>query len=177
MTEYTPESRVPFYDAPCAIWIPRRYADEAEGRAAVVAEAMSWLRTPWHHNSRVKGAGVDCANFVLACYVNAGLIEDQSVGEYPADWHIHRDLERFVGVMTSRGFGAPIQETELQPGDAIVFKIGRVFSHGAIYIGAKRVVHAYITEGQVCIGELDRDETLRDAPKLFFSYWAARRGR
>jgi cell wall-associated NlpC family hydrolase len=30
-------------------------------RAAVVAEARSWLGTPFHHQGRVKAAGVDCA--------------------------------------------------------------------------------------------------------------------
>ena len=32
---------------------------EAETRAAIVAEAMSWIGTPYHSHARIKGVGVD----------------------------------------------------------------------------------------------------------------------
>jgi NlpC/P60 family putative phage cell wall peptidase len=35
-------------------------------RAELVAEGRSWLRTPFRHQARVKGAGVDCANLIIA---------------------------------------------------------------------------------------------------------------
>ena len=34
-------------------------------RAAVVAEAIAWLGTPYHHRARIKGVGVDCAQLAL----------------------------------------------------------------------------------------------------------------
>src|ERR1700736_4246432 len=80
---------------------PARHSGRAlmtalEQRAAVVAEAMTWLGTPWRHRGRVKGAGVDCAQFVIKAYAGAGLIDDFDTGEHPPDWHIHRDEERFL---------------------------------------------------------------------------------
>ena len=33
---------------------------ELAQRLAVVAEAESWLGTPYHHEARIKGHGVDC---------------------------------------------------------------------------------------------------------------------
>ena len=35
-------------------------------RAAVVAEAMTWIGTPWAHMAHLKGVGVDCANLPIA---------------------------------------------------------------------------------------------------------------
>ena len=29
-------------------------------RQRVVAEAETWLRTPYHHMGRIKGGGIDC---------------------------------------------------------------------------------------------------------------------
>jgi cell wall-associated NlpC family hydrolase len=43
-------------------------------RTAIVAEARTWLRTPFHHQGRVKHVGVDCAGVpictgrVLGCF-------------------------------------------------------------------------------------------------------------
>ena len=33
---------------------------ESEARAAVIAEARTWIKTPWVHAADIKGAGVDC---------------------------------------------------------------------------------------------------------------------
>ena len=34
-------------------------------RARIVAEAMTWLGTPYHHRGKLKGIGVDCAQLPL----------------------------------------------------------------------------------------------------------------
>ena len=43
-------------------------------RAAVVAEAATWLRTPYHHMGRVKNAGTDCLMLLAEVYEAAGVI-------------------------------------------------------------------------------------------------------
>lgn len=140
----------------------------AEGRAAVVAEAMTWLGTPWRHRGRVKGAGVDCAQFVIGCYVGAGLIPDFDTGEYPRDWHIHRETERFLTFVPR--FAREIEPADVGPGDLIVFKIGRVFSHGAIVADWPQGVHADIRAGMVTLCDFTRDIGLISGPRKFFTY-------
>ena len=84
---------------------------EAEQRAAVVAEARRWLGTPYHHAARVRGAGVDCAMLPAAVYRTAGLIPDFTIERYPPDWHLHRDTERYLDIVTRHAtevFGEPI---------------------------------------------------------------------
>lgn len=48
---------------------------QLEYRLAVIESAKAWLGTPWHHMARVRGAGVDCAQLLMATYSDAGVIE------------------------------------------------------------------------------------------------------
>lgn len=43
-------------------------------RAAVVAEARSWIGTPWQHQARSKGVGVDCAGLVIGVSRALGIV-------------------------------------------------------------------------------------------------------
>ena len=54
-------------------------------RNTVVAEACTWLHTPYHHRGRLKGIGVDCAQFPLQVYAACSLIDLFAPGDYPPD--------------------------------------------------------------------------------------------
>lgn len=144
-----------------------------EQRAAVVAEAKSWMLTPWAHQARVKGAGVDCANLVIASYHGAGVIDDIDPGPYPRDWHIHKTEERFLAFVPS--FAVEITEAEVKPGDLVLFRIGRVFSHGAIIVDWPQAIHAAIQARKVVLCDLDRDAGLITADRKYFTHrqWVA----
>ena len=144
---------------------------QSADRAAVVAEALSWLGTPYHHRARLKGVGVDCAQFVLGVYANVGLIEAFDTGEYPRDWHLHRSVERYMTHVLR--FAGEIAPAAAQSGDVLLFKFGRAFSHGAIVTSYPQVIHAVARESCVVLGDVDRDADLIDRPVRAFSYWAA----
>jgi len=131
---------------------------EAQGRAAVVAEAKTWLGTPWHHRGRLKGVGVDCAQFVIGAYVGAGVIADIETGEYPRDWHVHKDIERFVPFVLR--IAREIDVAAVQPADLLVYKIGHVYSHGALVLDWPLGIHAAVQEQIVTLCDLDRDAGL-----------------
>jgi cell wall-associated NlpC family hydrolase len=154
-------------------------AGVAAQRRAVVAEALSWLGTPFHHEAGIKKVGVDCAYFLKAVFVKAGLIEDFAIPHYPPDWHMHRDYERYLSFVTERA--RPITESEAQPGDVVVFKVGRCFSHGAVVVAWPRIVHAWVVAGVQeedaatatwlnFVGERT-DEEGKPRQRKFFSYW------
>ena len=65
-------------------------------RAAIVAEAMSWLGTPYAHRQRLKGVGVDCAQLPLAVYRACGLLPEVEPEAYAAQWHLHRGEELYL---------------------------------------------------------------------------------
>jgi NlpC/P60 family putative phage cell wall peptidase len=134
-------------------------------RAAVVAEARSWIGTPFHHAGRVKGraGGVDCLMLLAEVYQRAGICARVAPPFYVPDWHLHRDAERYVeGLLGhAREIAAPL------PGDIALFRFGRTFSHGAIVTLWPRLVHAYWQQGVV-----PGDATLhplKDRPVRFFT--------
>lgn len=138
-------------------------------RAAVVTEAIAWLGTPYHHRARLKGVGVDCAQLVLGVYAGVGLIEAFDTGDYPPDWHLHRDGERYLTVVQS--LAVEIDPADIQPGDVLLFKFGRAFSHGAIVTAWPQVVHANRKDGAVILGDALRDADLTGRPMKAFSYF------
>ncbi|MDR3471594.1 MAG: hypothetical protein P4M09_07870 [Devosia sp.] len=148
---------------------------EEEGRAAIVREARTWLRTPYHGGARIKGVGVDCGQLAIGVYANAGVIEAFEPDPYPLDWHIHRDVERYM--LTVMRFGREIGRDEVGPGDLALYKFGRVFSHGAIVIDWPVVIHAVLRDGVVTLGDAETDVDLVGRPVRYFSYWGAPDGR
>jgi cell wall-associated NlpC family hydrolase len=114
-------------------------------RQAVVAEALSWVGTPFHHFGKVKGAGVDCAQLLAETFVRVGLIRPPIAGYYPADWHLHRDAERYLNQVLIDAVEMPLPaERTPEPGDVVLFRFGRCFSHGALVTGWPVIVHAYV---------------------------------
>ena len=115
-------------------------------RAAVVAEARTWLRTPYHHMGRVKGGGVDCATLLAEVYARAGVVPALAIPFYPPDWHLHRNAERYLDFILSRA--CEIDDLPA-PGDVAMWRFGKCFSHGAIVIDWPLVIHAYSGKGCV----------------------------
>lgn len=113
----------------------------AEQRAAVVAEALTWLGTPYHSSAAVRGAGVDCAQLPAAVYAACGLIPRFDIAPYPSDWHMHRTEERYLDQVLD--YAAEISGNP-RPGDFVLWRFGRTFSHGAIVVAWPTIVHAYV---------------------------------
>lgn len=134
-------------------------------RAAVVAEARGWLGTPYHHQARLRGVGVDCAMILCEVYHAAGLIPLIDPRPYPPDWHLHRDEERYLGWISD--YGRPTDEPK--PGDVGLWRFGRCFSHAGIMVSETQVIHAYLRQG-VILGGLN-EQPLAKRPVKFFTLW------
>lgn len=115
---------------------------EQTQRAAVVAEARSWIGTPYHHMGRIKGAGVDCAMLPAEVYARCGLIPPLDVAYYPPDWHLNRRGQRFLAEIAKH---ARLVEAPL-PGDMAVYCFGHAFAHGAIVLDWPIIVHAVLNQ-------------------------------
>ena len=110
-----------------------------------MSEAYRWLGTPYHHQGRVIGAGVDCAMILCEVYYAAGLIPYIDPRPYPHDWHLHKSGERYMGWLDqyAQVVSAPL------PGDVALYRFARAASHGAIVIEWPTVIHALLGEGVV----------------------------
>lgn len=115
--------------------------------AAIVAEAQSWVGTPFRHGAALKGVGVDCIHLVQAVFRAVGLTEAE-VPAYPPDWHLNAgggDLLRAGLLAHCDPVDAPYQV-----GDILVYNFGRAPSHCGIYVGDGRVVHAVTLDQVQC---------------------------
>lgn len=139
---------------------------EIEQRQRVVEEARSWLCTPYHHQGRVKGAGVDCLMLLCEVYHAAGMVPYIDPRPYPHDWHLHRSDERYLKGLLQ--YARPVERPNA--GDVAIFRFGRCYSHGAIMIGETALIHSYLGLG-VELGDLN-ESPLAGRPSKFFSLWA-----
>lgn len=120
-------------------------------RSLVCEEAKTWVGTPYHHCADIKGHGVDCAMLLVRVIVDTGLVPPFDPRPYPPDWHLHRSEELYLQNMPARAR----QVMAPEPGDFVVWKWGRTFSHGGIVLewGPKLdVVHALSRERFVLRG-------------------------
>jgi cell wall-associated NlpC family hydrolase len=120
-------------------------------RAAIIEEAKTWLGTPWHHEARVKGAGVDCGMFILGVCENLGLTPHVVPPHYGPDFMLHRSDEWYVEIILK--FADEIFSEPYLPADAVVFKHGRIYSHGGIIVNWPLIIHASAPERCVLYGD------------------------
>lgn len=131
-------------------------AMHSKARARVLEEANHWVNTPYHHEGRVLGQGVDCAMILCEVYYAAGLIPHIDPRPYPRDWHLNRDEERYLGWIKKYAIEVPGP----LPGDIAVWKFGRGFAHGAIVVDWPVVIHAYLPAGRVVVDDGMRGELM-----------------
>jgi cell wall-associated NlpC family hydrolase len=138
----------------------------AEKRAAVVAEAKSWVHVKYHHNQHLKGVGVDCVWLLIECYkIVIPELANFSPGNYSREWYFHKDEEIYLGGV--QRFAKRIEAAHVEPGDVAVYKIGRCVSHGAIIVDGNLLIHANRKAREV---ELSMRHTA-DLDAHFHSYW------
>lgn len=110
-------------------------------RADVVTCARSWVGTPYQHQARLKGVGVDCAGLVIGVARELGLIE--------ADWDVQGYARQPDGASLRRWCDdsmTPIGRNDMQPGDVVLVAFDAAPGHMGIvadYLhGGLSIVHA-----------------------------------
>jgi hypothetical protein len=99
-------------------------------------------------------------------YERCGLIDYIDAENYPMDWHLHRDEERYLKYVTSRA-----TETDVGlPGDLVLYKWGRCFAHGAIIVQWPIVIHAFIRQGVVMANGIEGRLAGRETK--FYTLWS-----
>jgi cell wall-associated NlpC family hydrolase len=134
----------------------------AAQRAQMVAEAISWIGTPYHQGAMVKGAGADCGSFLLAVLQTCGLAEGQQVERWKSDWFCHTKQERYLARMMRNA--AKICEAisypslNALPGDLVLTRSSNshVYNHAGIVVAWPRVIHAI--DPAVCECDASTDE-------------------
>lgn len=107
-----------------------------------INEAMTWIGTPHHNEARVKGAGVDCGQILIAVYEKVGVLPVKACQpeHYPPDFALHRGEEKYLHWIQKF---CDVVEGEPLPGDIAVFQYGRCVSHAGIIMGNNKIIHSY----------------------------------
>jgi cell wall-associated NlpC family hydrolase len=146
-------------------------ATEDEQRAAVIAEAKTWLGTPWRHAADIKGQAVDCGMLLARCFIDCGIVAPFDPRPYERTWFMHHSEERFVGWIIDKLGGVEVEYP--RPGDVIVYRWGRCYSHGALLVEPQLIIHAAAWTGACRYSETF--EAQLDRPRKCFDMWASRR--
>jgi cell wall-associated NlpC family hydrolase len=120
-------------------------ATESAQRAAVIAEAQSWMRTPFIHAAKLKGIGADCETFICEVFAKAGVFTAQGVPYVPQQWFLNTKQELYLNYLSKYAteYSQLATHNSPLPGDVICVKTRWVYSHGAIVLEWPFVIHCY----------------------------------
>jgi cell wall-associated NlpC family hydrolase len=140
---------------------------EKREREAVVVESRSWLKTPYHPEARVKGAGCDCGTFILQVFENVGLIEHIELKHYPSDIASHCAVPMYL--MKIKEYAHEVKRDPLT-GDIIVYQFpgSLVPHHAAIVIDDEYLIHSITGRGV----EISNRKGYKKHEYGNFSFWS-----
>ncbi len=112
-------------------------------RARIVAEARSWIGTPYCHQASRKHVGCDCLGLVRGVWRAFYGPEPEAVPPYSSDW-AERGKRETLAAAGGRHL-VPIGREDFRPGDVILFRWQAHVpaKHAGIVSGAQSFVHAY----------------------------------
>ncbi len=105
----------------------------------VVDAARSWLGTPFHHQGRTRGIGVDCVGLTIGIASELGLISDDDVATLPTNYRARPDTE-----LMRRLLNQHMQKVDIaNVGDWIwISAPGNPPTHVALVCGERSMIHA-----------------------------------
>lgn len=92
-------------------------------RAEFIAQTLTWLKTPYHHQARLKGVGVDCIGLLVGVADELGI----DTSNVPINYTRAPDPAQLFAALHETGHVAPAAVSA--PGDIVLFRIGRQPTH------------------------------------------------
>ena len=157
---------------------------ERRERERFTKAAHSFLGTPYHHEARLKGGGIDCATLLAEAAAEARIIPRIDLPHYPAQWMHHRHRERLVEIVSE--WGTEVFRTPIV-GDIVLWKFYNLFCHASIVTAWPNIIHSYVQAGKVVEEQVDHADWLRlvaergpdqgkPRPMRVFSLWPRKWG-
>jgi NlpC/P60 family putative phage cell wall peptidase len=102
-------------------------------RDQIIEAARSWIGTPWHHQARLKGVGVDCVGLIVGVCQEMGIsVQDTTdYRRFPDGVTLAKELERQL-----------VKTAEPLPGDVLLFRVTRLPQHVA-FCSPLGMIHAH----------------------------------
>ena len=121
-------------------------------RDDIVAEARSWLGTPYRHQASMRGAGTDCLGLIRGVWRSLYGQEPEAVPAYTADWSETTGEEVVLSAASRWLRSKPLSSNDI--GDVIVFRmrstgVAKHLGVTASRQGMTSFVHAYTDHGVI----------------------------
>lgn len=115
----------------------------------IVAAARAAIGTPFLHQGRVAGAGLDCAGLVVhvAQEIGADYVDATGYARHPSQGLLE-------AILDSQPCLVRVSLGERQAGNVLLMKFAGDPQHLGVCAG-DTIIHAYSTVGQVCEHRLD----------------------
>jgi NlpC/P60 family putative phage cell wall peptidase len=112
-------------------------------RRAIVAEARTWIGTPYRHQASLKNVGCDCLGLVRGVWRAVCGAEPEPVPAYAPDWAEASRREALA--QAGQRHLIEIDPAQFAPGDMLLFRwrSGFVAKHAAIVTAPDLMVHAH----------------------------------
>lgn len=131
----------------------------------IIAQARTWLGTPFHHQARLKGKGCDCLGLVVGVVDELGLKDASGVALAAYD-EVTYSRQPDGAYLTEKltGLLAEVPVAEARAGDLALFKVRENPQHLAIltdYEGTLGMIHCFAPARKVVEHRLDDEWKLR----------------
>ena len=126
----------------------------------IIAQARTWLGTPFHHQGRVKHVGVDCIGLIVCVIDELGLSDEngQRLASYDSTGY-SRTPDGFTLKSKLDSHLQPISIEEIAPGDILLFRFNKNPQHVGFVTdrsdGDLSILHCYSTSNYVVEHRLD----------------------
>jgi NlpC/P60 family putative phage cell wall peptidase len=109
----------------------------------IVAEARSWIGTPYRHQASLKGVGCDCLGLLRGVFRGVTGEEPEATPPYTPDWAEASRADTLVAA--ARRHLVEIAPAAFSPGDVLLFRWREHLpaKHCAIVVTAETMVHAH----------------------------------
>lgn len=109
----------------------------------IIAEAKTWIGTPYHHQASLKGVGCDCIGLIRGILRELYHFEAAEGINYSADWGDSNGNEDIIDAGFKYMISIPVEEAG--PGDmvAVRWAKGRVAKHVMLLTYDGMAIHSY----------------------------------
>jgi cell wall-associated NlpC family hydrolase len=115
----------------------------------IVRVAKTWIGTPWRHNQRAKGLGVDCVRFIEAVASEALGITLPEISNYQR----LPEGNAILDFMNELEFLESVAIADRRDGDVLLFRIGKIPHHCGFSVG-DGMIHADVNHGVIQVSNL-----------------------
>jgi NlpC/P60 family putative phage cell wall peptidase len=111
--------------------------------ALIVAEARSWIGTPYHHQASLKGVGCDCLGLLRGVWRGVFGDEPERPPAYSSDWAEAGGAEALLAA--AQRHLVEVETGAWQAGDVLLFRWrdGLPVKHCAIASSGRTMIHAH----------------------------------